>query len=201
MKTNKPKADKTKGKKKTAKKAVKKQIEQSLTEKFLEAVKGLGHNAELIADDIAKASKVAARKLSKKFKEVKEAVVHKIEDLKTPDEAVAAPAKAVKTAGKAVKKATKTVKKVAGKAVPAVSSVKVDSMASEQKVASAMTKAPVKQAPAPKNAAQPKVMEKKTATNSAQDTKKAVVKAVSNNPVKKVAAKAIPPKKNTTAKK
>ena len=79
MKTN-----KSKSQKKPTKKAVKKQIEHTLTERFLEAVKGLGHNAELIAEDVAKLSKVAAKKLAKKFQDVKSAVAHKIDDVNAP---------------------------------------------------------------------------------------------------------------------
>ena len=69
MKTN-----KSKPQIKSNKKSAKKELEKSLTERFLDTVKSLGHNAELIADDVAKLSKEAAKKLSKKFNEVKSAV-------------------------------------------------------------------------------------------------------------------------------
>lgn len=204
MKTN-----KTKPQKKTTKKAVKKQIEQSLTDRFLEAVKGLGHNAELIADDVAKLSKAAAKKLSKKFKEVKQAVSDKIDDAKATKKPVAKKVKlAKKDASKLVKKVDKTVSKVVKKAVskakPLATSVKVEGIATAEKAAAAIKapikKAPVKRAPAQKVAPKTEVMENKSAAD-AKDNKTAAVKAVANNPVKKVSDKAVPTKKNTTTKK
>ncbi|ALL07428.1 hypothetical protein AQ505_19195 [Pedobacter sp. PACM 27299] len=74
------KGKKSRVEKKVAKSAAKKQLEKSLSEKFFEVVKHLGHDAEKIGDDIAKASKVVAKKLSTKFLEVKEAVNQKLEE-------------------------------------------------------------------------------------------------------------------------
>ena len=100
MKTNKTKPNKS-----VSKKTAKKQLEHSLTERFLEAVKGLGHNAEMIGEDIAKVSKVVAKKLSKKFQEVKLAVGHKLEEVKAEKKPVAKKVKmAKKDAQKLVKK-------------------------------------------------------------------------------------------------
>jgi hypothetical protein len=188
MKTN-----KIKPQKKAAQKAIKKHIQQSLTEKFIESVKGLGHNAELIAEDIAKLSKVAARKLSKKFQLVKSAVENKLEDVSGN-----APAKKIKLAkkdaSKLMKKVDKSVTKVVKKAVkrakPVATSVKVSGITTAQEAVKT-NKAMENKDRAPKS----------TSAATANSAKKAVVKAETNNPVKKVAAKAIPPKKNTTAKK
>jgi L-fucose mutarotase/ribose pyranase (RbsD/FucU family) len=191
MKTN-----KIKPQKKAAKKAVQKHIEQSLTEKFLETVKGLGHNAELIAGDIAKLSKSAAKKLSKKFQEVKTVVEHKIEDVKASNKksAINKVKLAKKDASKLMKKVdksvTKVVKKAVKKAKPVATSVKVEGLATEQKAKAAIR--PVVKTNTTKAMAN---------KSSASSAKKAVVKAVTNNPVKKVAVKAIPTKKNTTTKK
>lgn len=185
MKTN-----KTKTLKKANKKLAKKQLEQSLSERFFEAVRGIGHNAEIIADDIAKLSKAAAKKLAKKFEEVKIAVEHKLEEqqpIKTKKVKLAK-----KDAQKLMKKVDKSVSKVVKKAVkkstPATASVKVEPINSADKVATTL-KAPAKSTAATKTATKPTVV------------KKSVVKAVANNPVTKVEKAAIPTKKNTNTKK
>lgn len=69
MKTNKPKVQK-----KVAKKAVKKDLEKTLTERFLEVINQLGHDAGKVGDDISKAGKLIAKKLAKKVTKVQEAV-------------------------------------------------------------------------------------------------------------------------------
>jgi hypothetical protein len=69
MKTNKPKVQK-----KVAKKAAKKDLEKTLTERFLEVISQLGHDAGKVGDDIAKAGKTIAKKLAKKVTTVQEAV-------------------------------------------------------------------------------------------------------------------------------
>ena len=69
MKTNKPKVQK-----KVAKKAAKKDLEKTLTERFLEVISQLGHDAGKVGDDISKAGKTIARKLAKKVAKAQEAV-------------------------------------------------------------------------------------------------------------------------------
>lgn len=192
MKTN-----KSKPQKKTVKKAAKKQIELSLTEKFLAAVKSLGHDAEVIAEDIAKASKSAAKKLSKKFTEVKASVADKIDDVTSPKEIKTKKVKlGKKDTSKLMKKVdksvTKVVKKAVAKAKPVANSVKVGGLATVEETKDVVS--PVAKATASK----PKARISKTG-ETASSGKKAVVKAVTNNPVKKVAAADIPSKENTSA--
>ena len=66
MKTNKPKTL-VKTDKKTTKQVVKKELEASITSKFMEALKSLGHDADKFSKDIKKTSKELAKKLSKKY--------------------------------------------------------------------------------------------------------------------------------------
>jgi 5'-3' exonuclease len=78
MKTDKAKTS-VKAKTKSAKQVVKKQLEISITNKFLEALKGLGHDADKFSKDIKKTSKELAKKLAKKYNEVKDAVEEKLD--------------------------------------------------------------------------------------------------------------------------
>ncbi|SFH47890.1 hypothetical protein [Pedobacter insulae] len=173
MKTNKAKSAKG-----SSKRTTKKELEHSLKVRFLEAVKSLGHNAEVIGDDIAKASKFVAKKLSKKFKGLKEAVEQKLEEVKADKKPAAKKVKmAKKDAQKLVKKVDKTVskvvKKAAKKANPALSSVKVAAIATEKKaeeiIKPEVTTATKAKAPVKRVAAKPKVAPKvapKTARKS-----------------------------------
>ena len=68
--------------KKVSKRTVKKELETSISDKFLEALKGLGHDAGKLTKEIKKASRVLADKLSDKYHEVKIAVEEKIESNK-----------------------------------------------------------------------------------------------------------------------
>jgi hypothetical protein len=81
MKANKAKTSK-KAVKKVSKRTVKKELETSISDKFLEALKGLGHDAGNLTKEIKKASRVLADKLSDKYHEVKIAVEEKIESNK-----------------------------------------------------------------------------------------------------------------------
>ena len=83
MKTNKPKTL-VKIDKKTAKQVVKKELEASITNKFMEALKSLGHDADKFSKDIKKTSKELAKKLSKKYNEVKVAVEEKLDSKSDP---------------------------------------------------------------------------------------------------------------------
>ena len=78
MKTNKAKTS-AKVEKKNAKQVVKKELEASITNKFLEALKSLGHDADKFSKDIKKTSKELAKKLAKKYNEVKVAVEEKLD--------------------------------------------------------------------------------------------------------------------------
>ena len=122
MKTSKPKVQK-----KEAKKVAKKELEKSLTAKFLEAVKHLGHDAEKIGKDIEIAGKFVAKKLSKKFSASKDVIKKEVDQ---------APEKV----SKGVKNAKKVVEKAVAKAKPTMQSVKVDAIATEEKAASLITK-------------------------------------------------------------
>lgn len=57
--------------KKNIKKTFNKQLQKSLKTKFLDAVLTLGYNAAVIAGDIKKLSKVAAKKIAKQLKSTK----------------------------------------------------------------------------------------------------------------------------------
>lgn len=77
MKANKSKIS-DKSDKKTAQKTVKKELEVSITHKFLDALKGLGYDAEKFSKEVKKTSKELAKKISKKYIEVKLAVEDKL---------------------------------------------------------------------------------------------------------------------------
>jgi len=77
MKANKSKIS-DKADKKTAQKTVKKELEISITHKFLDALKGLGYDAEKFSKEVKKTSKELAKKISKKYNEVKLAVEDKL---------------------------------------------------------------------------------------------------------------------------
>lgn len=163
MKTQNPKTPK-----KEVKKAVKKALEKSLTDKFLEVVKQLGHDAEKIGKDIEIAGKFVAKKLSKRLKDLKEATDNKLEAVKEATEPAAKVKEIKKSTVKGAKTAKKIVKKAASKAKPVVQSVKVAAIATEEKAAEAIAK-PLK-----------KVVEKNTPAKA--------VGTVSKTPARKPAA-------------
>jgi len=106
-----------KGAAKKQHKKEKKQLEQTLISRFMETVKSLGHNAESIGEDVARASKRMAKKLARTFAKTK---------------------KTSKPLGlPADKNLSKTLKKGA-KSVPAISSIGVAPIASEEKVKAAI---------------------------------------------------------------
>ena len=82
MKANKAKTSK-KAVKKLSKRVIKKELEASISDKFLEALKSLGHDAGKFSKDIKKTSKLLAKKLADRYKEVKNAVEVKL-DSSTP---------------------------------------------------------------------------------------------------------------------
>lgn len=111
MKNNNSKLEKN-----IAKKAYKKQLETTLKEKFLDTVLTLGFNVELILKDVEKLSKVAAKKIAKNFKPIKNTTV------------------------KVAKNSSKTIEKKITKAStnfktkPVVASVNVEPLVSVEKV-------------------------------------------------------------------
>lgn len=173
MKSSKIKNTKTKKEKDSTKKI----IESTLTERFLAVVNDLGHNAEFLASDIAKASKAIAKKLGKQFKKAKSAISEKIDKVSTDSK-------------NPVKSKIKD-KKVKG--TPVVGSVKVEAPKVIAKVKKSInknvsevgklksTKEPVaKKAPANKTVAKSTLTKATTRSSGANATKKA------NNPVVKV---------------
>jgi len=112
MKANKSKTSD----KKTAQKVVKKELESSIAVKFLDALKGLGFDADKFSKEIKKSSKELAKKISKKYSDVKLAVdekqVKKTETIKikTIKSPLATKAKPTKIPSKKIP-VSKTVKK------------------------------------------------------------------------------------------
>jgi hypothetical protein len=116
--------------KKAAKKDQRKQLEASITGKFLEAVKSLGHDAEAISKEIKKAGKRVAKKAAGKFRNVKEAVEQKF-DSGSADVPKAKIRRAVKTvqkaevrAGQVASQASAAAEKTVRKATARVAAVK-----------------------------------------------------------------------------
>jgi uncharacterized protein YkwD len=134
MKTSKAEAHE-----KGSKKAAKKELQKNLTNKFIEAVKSLGHDAATIGEDLVLVSKFVAKKISKKMsggkkdagKKAAEVVAHVAPTHKKG---------AVKKAEKAVKKANKSAEKDISKAKTVVNSVQVTGMASEEKLKQVLSK-------------------------------------------------------------
>ncbi|MHB1178179.1 MAG: hypothetical protein ACYCZO_07595 [Daejeonella sp.] len=115
MKANKAKTSK-KAAKKMTKRAVKKQLETSITDKFLEALVGLGHDAGKLSKEIKKTSRVLANKLAEKYQEVKIAVEEKFES--SPKQKRAK--KPLTTAKRAVAAASVKAEKVVAQAAAAL---------------------------------------------------------------------------------
>lgn len=132
MKANKAKTS-NKAEKKVAKQLMKKELETSISAKFLDALRGLGHDAEKFTKEIRKTSKELAKKIAKKYKDAKIAVEDKLEGnakvkpLNTVKKPVSAPKKVVAAA---IKKAEKVVAKVQKTTVPTVRAARNKSIAS-----------------------------------------------------------------------
>src|SRR5690606_14606127 len=124
MKANKAKTSK-KAVKKVSKRAVKKELETSIADKFLEALKGLGHDAGKLSKEIKKTSKVLAKKLSDKYHEVKIAVEEKLESKKPKAKKAKKPLTSAKrNVSSAVVKAEKVVAKATSAAAKAKTPVR-----------------------------------------------------------------------------
>ena len=167
-----------KGAAKKQHKKEKKQLEQTLISRFMETVKSLGHNAESIGEDVARASKRMAKKLARTFAKTK---------------------KTSKPLGlPADKNLSKTLKKGA-KSVPAISSIGVAPIASEEKVKAAIgaDKAGAKRKTAPglikvtakavASSKTAKVPAKTTATGLTKGTTKAASSKTAKAPAKATA--------------
>lgn len=133
------KSNKTAGKNKDPQKAAKKELQQNLSDKFFEAVKSLGHDAEKIGGDLMLVSKFVAKKLSKKISGGKKEGVKKVAEL-LPEKPSAnkKDGSAKKVPVKGVKKAQKVVQKASANIKPVVNSVKVAAIASEDKLKEAI---------------------------------------------------------------
>lgn len=142
--------------KKKSKKMFKKQLAKTLKERFIDTVLTLGHNVEIIADDIKKMSKVAAKKITKKLKPAKK--VTKKQN-----------AKANKIIAKSVKEQAVMKKK------PTVTSVSVEPIVSIKKANKIF---------------EPQIISEEDTSIITNQKKanatKTMIKAVPNNPVKKV---------------
>ncbi|MBM3402371.1 MAG: hypothetical protein FJY21_08705 [Bacteroidetes bacterium] len=117
MKANKVKTS-VKLVKKQTKRGVKKELESTISEKFFEALKSLGHDADKFSKEIKKTSKVLAKKLAVKYNEVKHSVEDKIES-KAKIAKSKTVAKAGVPAGKSVVSAVKKAKKVVARVTKA----------------------------------------------------------------------------------
>lgn len=148
MKANKAKTSK-KAVKKVSKRVVKKELEASISDKFLEALKSLGHDAGKFSKDIKKTSKLLAKKLADKYKEVKNAVEVKL-DSSTPVSRSKKVKKSLTTPKKlvtsAVHKAEKVVAKVNRAAVKAKAPLKKVPGSVTSRTGSAKSAAPAKSA-------------------------------------------------------
>ena len=127
MKANKAKTSK-KATKKVNKRAVKKELETTITDKFLEALKSLGHDAGKLTKEIKKTSRVLATKLSDKYQEVKVAFEEKLDGkFKKPE--VKKLKKPLTSAKKAVSSAVVKAEKVVAKAAISAAALKSKSKA------------------------------------------------------------------------
>jgi hypothetical protein len=133
------KSTKAEAPKKGSKKAVKKEIQKNLTDKFFEAVRSLGHDAETIGEDLILVSKFVAKKIAKKVGNAKKGAAKKTTEAVA--EVAGAGEKVVeKLNAKGTKKAEKSTSKGASKAKRMVNSVQVTGLASEEKLAQVLSK-------------------------------------------------------------
>jgi len=147
--------------------AEKKELQKNLSNKFFEAVKSLGHDAETIAEDLVLVSKFLAKKIGKKVSSTKKAAVKK------ESEVAVEAAQVLKTVKrKATKKDGKKSLK-ASKAAQVLNNTQVTGIASEEKLAqvlpkpAAVTKSTVKKHAKPTvKASAPKTTTRKSGTDA-----------------------------------
>jgi hypothetical protein len=155
-------------KKKGKSKVKNKELESSITNKFMEAIHGLGHDAEKLKKEIAKAGKSVSQKINSALKDAQKAVTKtnvkkdktakkdgkKKEDVKT--KVVKAAAKAEKVVTAASKAAANKVSTVSSRSVPKPAAPAIDKASvtpPEKEVvkeAPAQTAAPAKRKRAPR---------------------------------------------------
>ena len=91
---------------------IKKELETSITDKFMEAVSGLGHDASKLGKDIKRVSKQLAKKLSEKLKNA----TNKLDSNKKAEaKGLKKPITAPKVDNKKIAKAEKVVTKIMAK--------------------------------------------------------------------------------------
>lgn len=151
------KTTKTEVKKKASKKDEKKELQKNLSNKFFEAVKSLGHDAETIAEDLVLVSKFLAKKIGKKVSGTKKAAGKKTAAV-SPETAEVAKTAKVKATGKNGKKAIK--------APEVLNNTQVTDIASKEKLAQVMPKPTASTKSPAKKTAKPAVKASTTKTSS-----------------------------------
>ncbi len=196
MKANKAKTSK-KTAKKVSKRAVKKHLETSITDKFLEALKGLGHDAGKLSKEIKKTSRVLANKLADKYQEVKVAVEEKFESNAKPKRAK----KPLTTAKRTVTSAAVKAEKVVAKATNIAAALKAKTAGKKPATRTVSARTSVAKTAAEKLASTRKAPAKSKAVGGGSDS--TVKPSRSRTPVAKTSAggKAAPVKKVSRARK
>lgn len=188
MKTNKAEISRRK-----ANKNARKELAQNLAEKFLDIINRMGHNPNLVADEVGKLGKTLAKKLSKNMEEAEQAIASEMEKIAKAKKH-AGKTMAKKPATKAEKAVNKAIKKAKKTAKPA-SSVKVNGINSVEKAERAINQ------PAAKTTKKPPTLKNTNPDAQTASESKTVVKAVGNNPVEKVAKSNIPKQPRATRNK
>lgn len=198
MKANKAK---TSGKvvKKQAKRVVKKELEASISDKFFDALKSLGHDAGKFSKEIKKTSKALAKKLAGKYKEVKSAVEDKLESkVKSikPKSIIKPQNSGGKSVVSAVKKAEKVVARVSKTAVKAKTPRPVTvGVRTSKAAAGGSAEKKVTPASAPKATGTKVVAKKPSAiSKAASDKPKTTVSRTRKASLKTASAPAVPAK-------
>jgi len=184
-------------KKKGKSKVKNKDLEKDITSKFMDVIHGLGHDADKLKKEIAKAGKAVSKKISSSLQVVKakseqttDKVVKKADrKVKTAKTQVAkADAKAEKVLSKASKAAVNKAKQVSGLSVakPALPDIDKTEMPSAKKEV-------VKEAPAP-------VAPRKRAPRRSKEEMEAA-KSTEKTPVKEASATAAPAKRKRAPRK
>lgn len=151
---------------KKAKKNIKHKLETDLSDKLRSFISSLGHEVEDISDELKKASKIIAKKLSKKISGVKSAVSEKFElaNNKTNKAVIKAKKELVKDAKQIKKNANATVSNLVKETTPKVIATKKQI----EKVTTAVKKAANQ---ADKLITTPKAAPEKTAPTTSRSTK------------------------------
>lgn len=198
------KTPKTKGKKKEVKKTLKNDFELSLRKKMKDFFISLGHDAEDIGAELKKASKIIAKKLGTKLKDLKPTET-KNKEVKKPSTSKIAKKDLQKTTKKLTKVIVKASKKAVDKATDIEEIIKKEVIAPAQiivkeksdvveKQVSELNKKVIDTPKQTKAVAKPKQTASKSVKTTTESNKNAV--QPKSNPVKKVAvAKKAPVKR------